>query len=222
MSKRQDVRCYSDRFCYQLTMFEILLLARLSRLLHAHIVYEIAFAKITARICCISHCFARFDTVQCDRLLSPNNNMYDDDFIADRFRYQLTIFEMRILIWLPRLLDDHIAYEIVISKITTVDCMMWGTISMQNCIIIIIIFFFYFFYFLRPPARSLQAKNCKLDVTSEMAHSLAQKLLGCESVSERYFIYYYYYYYWSIYIATKIMLTSLDALQALGHWQYRK
>ena len=36
--------------------------------------------------------------------------------------------------------------------------------------------------------QNLQAKNCKLGVMSEMAHSLAQKLLGCESVPERYFI----------------------------------
>ena len=47
---------------------------------------------------------------------------------------------------------------------------------------------FLFFFFLRPPAQSLQAKNCKLGVTSEMAHSLTQKLLDCESVSECYFI----------------------------------
>ena len=47
---------------------------------------------------------------------------------------------------------------------------------------------YFYFIFLRPPAQSLQAKNCKLGVTSEMAHSRAQKLLGCESVSERYFI----------------------------------
>ena len=47
----------------------------------------------------------------------------------------------------------------------------------KNFIIIIIII-----------AQSRQAKNCKLGVTSEMTHSLAQKLFGCESVSERYFI----------------------------------
>ena len=58
----------------------------------------------------------------------------------------------------------------------------------ERIIIIIIIIIINFFFFLRPPAQSLQATNCKLGVTSEMAHSLAQKLLGCESVSDRYFI----------------------------------
>ena len=40
---------------------------------------------------------------------------YDVDF-ADGFRYQLTMYEAYILIGLSRLLDTHIAYEIVIKK----------------------------------------------------------------------------------------------------------
>ena len=47
--------------------------------------------------------------------------MYDDEDFADRFRFQFTMFEMRILIGLSRLFHDHIVYEIVISKITTVN-----------------------------------------------------------------------------------------------------
>ena len=45
--------------------------------------------------------------------------MYDDAVYAGRFRYQMAMFEVRILIWLSRLLDTHIAYEIAIYKITT-------------------------------------------------------------------------------------------------------
>ena len=45
--------------------------------------------------------------------------MYDDGVYADRFRYQLTMFEVFILIWLSRLLDTHVAYDIAIQKITT-------------------------------------------------------------------------------------------------------
>ena len=45
--------------------------------------------------------------------------MCDDVVFDDRFRYQLTMFEVFILIELSRLLDIHIAYEIAISKITS-------------------------------------------------------------------------------------------------------
>ena len=43
--------------------------------------------------------------------------MYDDAFFADRFRYQLTMFGIRVLIWLSRLLHAHIAYGIDTAKI---------------------------------------------------------------------------------------------------------
>ena len=39
---------------------------------------------------------------------------YDDAVFDDRFRYQLTMFEVCILIGLTRLLDTHVAYEIAI------------------------------------------------------------------------------------------------------------
>ena len=45
--------------------------------------------------------------------------MYDDAVYAGRFRYQLTMCEVFILIWLPQLLDSHVAYAIVIKNITT-------------------------------------------------------------------------------------------------------
>ena len=46
----------ADRLRYQLTMFVIREWVKLSRLLHAHIAYEIAFAKIIAAIFRFSHC----------------------------------------------------------------------------------------------------------------------------------------------------------------------
>ena len=45
--------------------------------------------------------------------------MYDDIVFAGRFQYQLTMFDLCVLIRLSRLLDTHIAYDIVIQKITT-------------------------------------------------------------------------------------------------------
>ena len=56
--KVNDDEVLADRFRYQLTMFEIRLLVRQFRLLHAHIAYEVAVAKINARIGRIFHCFA--------------------------------------------------------------------------------------------------------------------------------------------------------------------
>ena len=58
--------------------------------------------------------FVWFDTVQFNRMPCSNNKMYDDVVFADRFRYQLTMFEGGILTELSRLLDTFIAYEIVV------------------------------------------------------------------------------------------------------------
>ena len=58
--------------------------------------------------------FAWFDTLEFNRLQCSNNKIYDDADFADRFRYHLTMFWMRILIRLSRLLNTHIAYEIAI------------------------------------------------------------------------------------------------------------
>ena len=44
--------------------------------------------------------------------------MYDDEVFADRFRFQLLMLEMRLLIGLSRLLHAHIVLEIAIAKIT--------------------------------------------------------------------------------------------------------
>ena len=44
--------------------------------------------------------------------------MCDDEDFADRFRYQLTMFGIPVLIRLSRLPRTHIAYEIDTAKIT--------------------------------------------------------------------------------------------------------
>ena len=43
-----------------------------------------------------------------------HNKMYDNLVFDDRFRYQLTMFEVCILIGLSLLFGTHIAYEIAI------------------------------------------------------------------------------------------------------------
>ena len=48
--------------------------------------------------------------------------MYDDEVFADRFRYQLTMFGIRILIGLSCLLHAHTAYEIDSAKIIDAFC----------------------------------------------------------------------------------------------------
>ena len=62
----------------------------------------------------ISCWFAWIDTLEFIRLPGPNDKIYDDVVFAERFRYQLTMYEAYILIWQLRLLDTHIAYEKVI------------------------------------------------------------------------------------------------------------
>ena len=47
--------------------------------------------------------------------------MYNDEALAGRCRYQLAMFEMHLLIGLSRLHHGNIAYERVVSKITTVN-----------------------------------------------------------------------------------------------------
>ena len=46
--------------------------------------------------------------------------MYDDAVFPDRFRYQLTMFGIRVLIGLSRLLHAHIADGIDTAKIIAV------------------------------------------------------------------------------------------------------
>ena len=57
---------------------------------------------------------AWFDRFEFNRLPCSNNKMYDDAVYPDRFLYQLTMFEVFILIGLSRILDTHVDYEIAI------------------------------------------------------------------------------------------------------------
>ena len=64
------------------------------------------------QFCRFLYCLAWFDTVEFNGLPCPKNEMYDGAVFAIRFRYQLAIFGMPVLIWLSRLLHAHVAYEI--------------------------------------------------------------------------------------------------------------
>ena len=66
----------------------------------------------------IFYCLAWFDTVEFNRLPCPISKIDDDAIFADRFRYQLTMFGIRLLIGLSRLIHTHIACEIDTAKIT--------------------------------------------------------------------------------------------------------
>ena len=74
------------------------------------------------QLCIFFYCLASFDTVEFNRLPCPNNKMYDDAVFAGRFRYQLTMFGIRILIGLSRHPHGHIAYEIDVAKIIAAFC----------------------------------------------------------------------------------------------------
>ena len=64
------------------------------------------------------YCLAWFDTGEFNRLPCPKNEMYDDAVFANRFHYQLTMFGIRVLIWLSRFIHAHIEYVIDTDKIT--------------------------------------------------------------------------------------------------------
>ena len=66
--------------------------------------------------------FAWFDTQEFNRLPCSNNKIYDDADFADRFRYQLAMFGIRVLIWPSWLLHAHIAYITDGAKIIPAFC----------------------------------------------------------------------------------------------------
>ena len=70
-----------------------------------------------------------FDMLEFNRLPCTNNKMHDDAVYANRFRYQLTIFEVIVFIRLSRLLDTHVAFEIAIQKTPQVTALMRDSIS---------------------------------------------------------------------------------------------
>ena len=60
------------------------------------------------QFCRFFYCLAWFDNVAFNRLPCPNDKKYDDVVFVDRFRYQLTMFGIRVSIWFSRLLRAHI------------------------------------------------------------------------------------------------------------------
>ena len=54
--------------------------------------------------------FVWFDMLEFNRLPCSNNKIYDDENFAVRFRYQLAMFGIGVLIWLSWLLHADIAY----------------------------------------------------------------------------------------------------------------
>ena len=67
-NKMHDEVVFDDRFLYSLTMFGNRVLIMLSRLVHAHIAYEIGAAKIIAAFCRISYCLydiIRMNSIVC-------------------------------------------------------------------------------------------------------------------------------------------------------------
>ena len=61
--------------------------------------------------------FAWFETLELNRLPWSNSKIYDNAVFAIRFRYQLTMFGIRVLIWLSRFFHAHIVYVIDTDKI---------------------------------------------------------------------------------------------------------
>ena len=89
-------------------MIGIRVLIGISRLIHTHIACEIDTAKITAAIFRISyrlHDLIRLTLIVCH---VQTTKMYDDAVFADRFRYQLTMFGIAVLVGQSRLLRAHI------------------------------------------------------------------------------------------------------------------
>ena len=110
--KKYDGVVFADRFRYPLTTFGFQVLIGLSRFLHAHISYETDNSKITAAFCWISYCLydlIRLNSIVC-RVQSKRCTMiwfspidFDINWLCSKC----------VLIGLSRLLDTHIAYEVV-------------------------------------------------------------------------------------------------------------
>ena len=69
------------------------------------------------KFCRFFYCLAWTEIVEFNRLPCPSNEICADSVFAIRFRYQLAIFGVRVLIWLSRLLHARIEYEIYTDKI---------------------------------------------------------------------------------------------------------
>ena len=98
-------------FRYQLAMLRIRVLIGLSRRLHCSNCIWNRYCQNHRSILPNFLLFAGFDTHVFIRLPCSNKKMYEDAVFADRFRYQLVIFGIHLLIGQSRLLDIRIAYE---------------------------------------------------------------------------------------------------------------
>ena len=74
------------------------------------------------QLCRFLYYLARLYPAEFNRLSCPNNKMNDDAVFDDRFRYQLTMFQIREVIGLTRLVHANIAYEIATTKIIAAFC----------------------------------------------------------------------------------------------------
>ena len=119
--KMYDSVFFAGRFLYQLAMFDILywygyldsfmLLLLMKRYCQNH-----------RRILPNFLLFVWFETVEFNRQPCSNDKMYDDVVFPDRFCYQLTMFEIRVLVVLSRLLHAFIAYVIDTANIIAEFC----------------------------------------------------------------------------------------------------
>ena len=83
-----------------------------------HYVQCVPYAEILQ----IFYCLAWFDTVELNWMPYPNNKMYDNAVFDEWFHCQLTMFEIRVLVGLSRLIHAHIAYEIDTAIIIAAFC----------------------------------------------------------------------------------------------------
>ena len=111
-NKMNDDAGFACRFRNHLTIFGIRLLVGLSRLLHAHIAYEIDGAKITAAFCRIFYClhdFMRLNSIACHVQRTRCTMMW---YLVIDSDINWLMYTVCILIGLSRLIGTHIAYEI--------------------------------------------------------------------------------------------------------------
>ena len=94
-----DNEAFNHRFRCHLAMFGIRIFIRLSSLIDAHIAYVMDIGKIIATFCRIFYCLHNLIRLYSfNRQPCPNDKMYDDEVFTDRFRYEMTVFEVCILI----------------------------------------------------------------------------------------------------------------------------
>ena len=119
MFKRQDVWWYS--FCWSISLsIDYVWNWRIDRVITtsscSYCIWN-RYCQNNRRSLPILLLFTWFDMVELNHLPCQNNKMHDDIVFADRLQYQLTMFDVYVLIGLSRLLDSHIAYAIVIKNL---------------------------------------------------------------------------------------------------------